>query len=305
VVLLDTNWYPGQMAKAKKTLRENIKLVDLVIEILDARIPQSSHNPDLTLLLKQCPRLVVLNKSDLAERPVTRDWVEYLQEAEKITATSANSREGEGVYNLIRLLKTFSPWGKGGKRLQRPLRVMVVGIPNVGKSTVVNRLSRGSSARTGSRPGITRGKQWIRIHNDLELLDTPGILWPKFTGKELGFHLAAVGAIQEDIYDEVDVAYWLLEPLLKRKQARFKYRYDLEEADLGNKEKILASIGRARGCLKARNEVDIRRAAGVVLQDFRTGRLGPLTLESPPPRQEWGQLEGKPFGDERSSQVNK
>lgn len=261
-------WYPGHMTKAKRMIEEALKLVDGVLEVVDARVPQSSRNPNLQDLTAK-PRPIVLSKVDLADPAKTEEWLGYWRsQGEK--AVGVNLLQGQGVSRLRSLVaRTFA----GTKRLPR---LMVVGIPNVGKSALINALTRRRAAQVGARPGITRGKQWLSGEGML-LLDSPGILWPKFEDQEVAKRLAAVGSIRDEVLDQTGLASWLLEWLSEYYPQRLSERYG--RLGLGN---ALEEIGRRRGCLLSGGKVDLNQAAALVLKDFRTGKLGAVTLDLSP-----------------------
>lgn len=269
---MEIQWYPGQMAKAKRLLRENIKQVDVVLEVLDARIPASSRNPDIQEIMAGKPVIAVLTRSDMADKTTTSTWVKVLhQDYQGVLAVNAKS--GQGVKRLPSLLAQLPK-----KVKQRPVRLMVVGIPNVGKSSLINRLIGRSSATTGAKPGITRGKQWLRIKEGLEILDTPGLLWPKIATEKQAFGLAAVGAVKDEIVDPVQLAMELVSFFLEHAPGRLKERYQgLEEQR--ECRTIISAIGRLRGCLVPGGEVDMETASRVLIKDFREGRLGRISLE--------------------------
>ena len=278
------NWYPGHMTKARRMMEEDIKLVDLVIEIVDARIPLSSRNPDIDKLAKNKARIVLLNKSDLADDTVTDEWITYFKD-KGFYCLKLNSRlnvSNRAVNNLITAAcsaKIERDRARGIKN--RSIKAMIVGIPNVGKSTFINSFTGRKSAKTGNKPGVTKGKQWIRLNKSLELLDTPGILWPKFEDPEVGFCLAVTGAIKEDVYDRETAVELLLERLMHiyPEDLRVKYAIDFSEAE--PVREVMAKIAVARGCLKAGGVLDIDKVIQLVLRDFRTGRLGRFTLDEP------------------------
>lgn len=273
---MEVQWYPGQMAKAKRLLKENLRLVDAVIEVLDARVPASSRNPDLRELLasRPLPVVAVLNKEDLADPAATQAWVKAL-ENEYFAVVAINAQDGKGVDKLLRRLQGIP---RRGKQAQRPLRVMVSGIPNVGKSSLINRLTGRSAAFTGNKPGITKGKQWIRIREDLELLDTPGLLWPKIATKKQAFGLAAVGSVRDEVFDMVKLAEELVAFFNRHARDALEKRFNLQTGALSAGE-IVAEIGRRRGCLQKGGLVDLETAARLLIKDFRDGRIGRITLE--------------------------
>ena len=276
------NWYPGQMAKARQNIKKKLKLIDLVVEIRDARIPESSKNPEIETLLGNKPRLVILNKEDLADGEATQLWQSSLEKHDHITTLSVSAQTRGGVRKALDFIKDFREKRQEHLTRNRPLRIMVVGIPNVGKSTLVNRLSGTGRVRTGNRPGITKGEQWIRLTSGIELLDTPGLLWPKFDNPEVAFKLAVTGAIKYELLDDYALAVKLLEYLLEGFPNRLHERYRLEALDLLPPEDVLQAIGRNRGALRTGGVVDIERTAELLLVDFRLGRLGQFTLDSPP-----------------------
>lgn len=271
---MEIQWYPGQMAKAKRLLKENLKLVDAVVEVLDARIPYSSRNPDIRDLIERRPVVAALTRIDLADPQATSVWVQTLQK-DYIAAAALNANSGQGVKNLLALLRTIP---QRRKRTQRPLRFMVVGIPNVGKSSLINRLIGRSVAITGDKPGITKGKQWLRLAGNLELLDTPGLLWPKITSKRQAFALAAVGAVKDEIFDPVELALELITYFLAEVPQNLQQRYNLHSIT-GEARTLLDEIGKRRGCLVKGGEVDLELASRIIIKDFREARLGRLTLE--------------------------
>ncbi len=278
-------WFPGHMKKARRLIEENLKMVDVVVELLDARIPLSSANPMLAEIIKGKPRLVALNKSDLADQGRTRAWVQHFQ-AQGIKAVAIDSIKGKGMKELVTLAEELArPWtdklvAKGAR--PRAARCMILGIPNVGKSSLINRLAGAVKAKAADKPGVTRAKQWIKIGRNLELLDMPGILWPKFEDQRMGLKLAFTGAINDDIYDREAVAVLLLETLRRahpeRLRERFKFKEELPE---GGPE-LLEAIGRKRGCLVKGGSVDLEKAQTIVLTEFRGGKLGQVTLDEPP-----------------------
>lgn len=281
---MNIQWFPGHMAKTRRLLAENLKLVDVVIELLDARIPKSSKNPEIDSIIKDKPRVVVFNKSDLADETASRQWSAWYQ-SQGVTSIFIDSRQGKGIDRLKSMLrerckeKLEREMQKG--RLVRPVRTMVVGIPNVGKSSLINKLAGKASAVTGDKPGVTRGKQWIRVNNDVELLDTPGILWPKFDDPWVGYNLAFTGAIKDDILDTVEAASMLLERLKERYPSSIAARYKLTEITEKPGHILLEEAGRKRGCMVSGGNVDFTRIAAIVLDEFRGGKIGRITLEKP------------------------
>src|SRR5690554_967167 len=275
-------WYPGHMAKAKKILTRDLKLVDLVIEVLDARIPASSRNPDLDQLLDNKKRIVALNKEDLADRKITGEWLLFFKK--KHPAVRVNSLGGQGMKELMSLLKRVSGELKKHvrekERTARDLRIMVIGIPNVGKSALINRLAGTAVTRTANRPGVTRGRQWIKIADEIRLLDTPGILWPKFDDEDVGYKLAVTGAIKDNLFDEELAAYKLLKYLLEINEEIVSNNYQLGSETVEPYD-ILELIGRKKGCLMSGGKVDRLRASRLLINDFRSGKLGLVSLERP------------------------
>ena len=274
------NWYPGHMTSAKRMMEENISLVDVVVEILDARIPYSSRNPDIDKLAARKYRLLILSKSDLADPSVTNEWIEHFNEM-GIKAISADTRSKKDLKDINRLIKEVSKEKlerdkKKGLR-PRPIRAMIVGIPNSGKSTFINSVMGKAQAKTGNKPGVTKGKQWIKSGNDLEFLDTPGILWPKFDDVEVGQRLAITGAINDNILPLYDIAAVLIEYLQNNYCNNLDERYKIE-SDF-SPEEYLYEIAKVRNCIKKGGEADTDRAARLLIDDFRSGRLGRISLE--------------------------
>ena len=277
-------WYPGHMRKAERLVTENLKLVDVVVELLDARIPLSSANPVLREIVGDKPRVIVLNKADLADETATRAWVKYFA-AQGIAAVPVDAVKGLGIKELVQAIaKCAKP--KTDKFVQhgakaRAARCMILGIPNVGKSSLINRLSGGSKTKVENRPGVTRAKQWIRLGAQLELLDMPGILWPKFEDQQAALHLAFTGAINDNVYDVASVVLLLLNTLRIAYPSALMERYRLE-GELPTGVELLEEIGRKRGCLRAGGKIDYEKAEQIVLTDFRSGRLGHVTLDTLP-----------------------
>ncbi|NLZ38119.1 MAG: ribosome biogenesis GTPase YlqF [Firmicutes bacterium] len=271
---MEVQWYPGQMAKAKRLLRENLKLVDAVIEVLDARIPASSQNPDIRQILQNRPVVAVLTRPDLADPEETEKWLQLLGR-QYFIAAAVNARMGTGIKRLFAGLKSIP---KRRKHKRRPLRLMVAGIPNVGKSSLINRLIGRNAAITGDKPGVTTGKQWIRLPGDLELLDTPGLLWPKIANKEQAFCLAAVGSIKDEIINLLELGHELIKYFERHAQQNIYQRYKIE-TEIKDPNEIMIEIGKRRGCLRKGGEVDLEAAARILIKDFREGRLGRITLE--------------------------
>lgn len=282
---MNIQWFPGHMAKTRRLIKENLKLVDVVIELLDARIPLSSRNPEIDRLVGQKPRIIALNKSDLSDPEKNRLWAQYFKKS-SIEAIYTNAITGTGMDQLknrlkeLTRLKTESAAAKG--RIGRPVRTMVVGIPNVGKSAFINRIAGRASAQTGDKPGVTRTKQWVRINPGIQLLDTPGILWPKFEDPDTGLNLAFTGAIKDEIMDTTELAARLMERLAALYPDRLMERYKLGQVKERPGFMLLEEAGRNRGCLVSGGEVDLNRIAAIVLDEFRGGRIGKITLEDPP-----------------------
>ncbi|KXZ40057.1 ribosome biogenesis GTPase A [Alkalithermobacter thermoalcaliphilus JW-YL-7 = DSM 7308] len=276
------NWFPGHMKKTRDLLKENLKLVDVVVELLDSRIPYSSKNPEIDKIIQSKPRVVVLNKADLADANKLKLWVKYYKDL-NTKAICVNTLTGEGINELIEECKNVTKEKmealiKKGRK-ERPIRMMIVGIPNVGKSSIINRLTGRKSAQTGDRPGITKGKQWVRLKGNLELLDTPGILWPKFEDERVALNLAFTRAIKDEILDIETLALKLIEKLSDIAPDKLVERYKIE---LGQTPlETMENIGRKRGCIISKNELDYTRIANIVLNEFREGKIGNITLEVP------------------------
>ena len=275
-------WYPGHMTKAKRMMQENIKLIDLVIELVDARIPVSSRNPDIDELGKNKSRMILLNKADLAEDKWNDAWAEYFRE-KGFFVVKLNSKKGGGLKSIQGVIQEAckEKMERDRKRgiLNRPVRAMVVGIPNVGKSTFINALAGKACAKTGNKPGVTKGKQWIRLNKQVELLDTPGILWPKFEDQKVGLRLAFIGSIKDEILNTEELAVELINFLNANYPGVLKEKYGVEPSD--DAYVMLAGIARSRNCLLKGSELDTEKAALLLLDDFRNGKLGRLTLEYP------------------------
>ena len=280
---MNVQWYPGHMTKAKRQMQEDLKLIDLIIELVDARVPMSSRNPDIDKFGQNKSRLILLNKADLADERQNEAWKEFFQ-SKGFHVVKVDSRNGSGmkaIQNVIQEAckeKIERDRRRGIKN--RPIRAMVAGIPNVGKSTFINTFAGKACAKTGNRPGVTKGKQWIRLNKNVELLDTPGILWPKFEDQEVGIRLAYVGSIKDDILNMEELALSLIGYLKERYPGVLQKRYETDEA--GELLEILQGIARARGCLKKGEELDYAKASGLFFDDFRGGKLGRITLEWAP-----------------------
>ncbi len=275
-------WYPGHMTKAKRMMQENIKLIDLVIELVDARVPMSSRNPDIDELGKNKARLILLNKADLAEEKYSDEWAEFFK-AKGYSVQKVNSKKGGGIKSIQGVIQEAckEKTERDRKRgiLNRPVRAMVVGIPNVGKSTFINALAGKACAKTGNKPGVTKGKQWIRLNKSVELLDTPGILWPKFEDQEVGKKLAFIGSIKEEILQVDELAMEMIQFMSKHYSGVISSKYGAEEME--DPFGTLQNIAEARHCLLRGNELDTQKAAQLFVDDFKNGRLGRLTLEFP------------------------
>lgn len=275
-------WYPGHMTKARRMMQENIKLIDLVIELVDARIPLSSRNPDIDELGRQKSRLILLNKADLAENKWNDAWIEYFKDKGYL-AVKVNSKKGGGIKNIQSVIQEAckEKIERDRKRgiLNRPVRAMVVGIPNVGKSTFINTLAGKACAKTGNKPGVTKGKQWIRLNKGVELLDTPGILWPKFEDQQVGMKLAFIGSIKDEILNTEELAAEFLKFMQQHYPGIIAGKYNIEEN--GDVYEVLNRIAESRHCIVRGKELDVEKAAALLMDDFRSGRLGELTLEYP------------------------
>ena len=279
---MNYQWYPGHMTKAKRMMQENIKLIDLVIELVDARVPMSSRNPDIDELGKNKARLILLNKADLADEKQTEEWIGYFR-GKGYSAVKVNSRKGGGIKSIQGVIQEAckEKTERDRKRgiLNRPVRAMVGGIPNVGKSTFINALAGKACAKTGNKPGVTKGKQWIRLNKNVELLDTPGILWPKFEDQQVGLHLAMIGSINDEILNVEELALSVIDYLTAEYPGTLEKRFGFE--GMTDRVEILGEIARVRGCLKKGNELDYEKAARLLMDDFRSGKLGRITLEKP------------------------
>ena len=290
---MNINWFPGHMAKTRRQIEEDLKLVDIVVEILDARIPISSQNPDLKNILKNKTVLKVLNKSDLADNRENKRWKEYFA-GQGIQSVIVNANSGHGIDETIRKieemlkdkLESLSEKGRTGRKI----RVMIVGIPNVGKSSFINRVAKKNSAEVGNKPGVTKSKQWIRINDKVELLDTPGVLWPKFENQEVALHLSFTGTIKDDILAQTEIAYQLLKYLLNNYIDNICERYNFKKEEIeeilkqDNEEniniyEIMLKIGKKRGAIISGGNVGDEKTAKIILDDFRTGKLGNISLE--------------------------
>ena len=273
------NWYPGHMKKTRELIKENLKMVDAVIEVIDARIPVSSRNPIIDELVQGKPRVIVLNKSDLADSTACREWSDRFRE-EGSMCLAMNCMSGTGVKELFRLLEKMEAEKNKERARQKPFRMMIVGVPNVGKSSLINRMTGRKSAQTGDRPGVTRGKQWLKLRNGMQLLDTPGILWPKFEDPKAGMDLAFCGSIKDEILDLPTLGMELIGVLAENYPQLLQERYKLDEiaeTPLENMENMAVK----RGCILPGKRINYERIARLVLDEFRGGKIGRITLERP------------------------
>jgi len=271
------NWYPGHMKKTRELIQENLKMVDIVIEVVDARIPVSSRNPIIDELIRSKRRVMALNKSDLSDGKANEAWVEYFKK-QGYDVVLMNCMSGYGVQQLMKLLNTIQEEKNEGRIRKKPLRMMIVGVPNVGKSSLINRLTGKKSAKTGNRPGVTRGKQWLNLENDMQLLDTPGILWPKFEDPNAGLNLAFCGSIKDEILDVATLALELIKVLQNEYPELLKERYKLNE--LGEMPlETMELIAGKRGFIQSGKRIDYERTGRTVMDEFRAGMIGKVTLE--------------------------
>ena len=281
---MNIQWYPGHMTKTRRQIQADLKQVDLVAEIIDARIPISSRNPDIDELVGEKPRLIVLNRADQADPAMNKAWSDWFRK-KGWSVLETNARDGKGVGQFSAAIKTalkekLEQWKAKGL-VGRPVRAMVVGVPNVGKSTFINQVAKKKSAKAGNKPGVTRGKQWVSVDAGLELLDTPGILWPKFEDETTGIHLAFTGAVKDEIMDLETLACHLIEILARRYPEALKERYKVEADPAMAGWELLEQCARKRGFLISGGEVDTERMAKVLLDEYRGGRLGRITFEIP------------------------
>ena len=289
------NWYPGHMAKTRKQIEQDIKIVDIVIELLDSRIPISSRNPDIVNITAKKKRIIVLNKCDLSDESKNKKWISYFKN-KGIPAVLTDSNSGKGIDNCIKEIEKIMEEQlniqaqKG--RIGRKIRAMVLGIPNVGKSSFINRISKRTTAGVGNKPGVTKQKQWIRINDKIELLDTPGVLWPKFESEKVGLNLAFTGTIKEEILPRVEIAYQLVKYLLENYRNNIVERYGISKEYIDNKlnqeqpeniniYEIMLEIGRKRGCIISGGNIDEEKTARIILDEFKNGKIGKITLETP------------------------
>ncbi len=277
----DIQWYPGHMAKAKRVLQEHLKMVDIVLELLDARIPFSSSNPDLDKLVQDKDRIIILTKTDLANPNYTKEWVDYL--SLKAPTFAVDTIKGKGFSEVMDAVRVkgdaINARLKKRGRNPRNIRLVIIGIPNVGKSALINRIARRSSAKVANKPGVTRGKQWIKVREGLQLLDSPGILWPKFESQEVGIKLASTGAIRSEIFNEEEVAFHLTQWLIENASKELESFFDVEV--LEDPYEMMLAIGRKRGYIQSGGRVRTEQTARMILKEFRDGRIGQISLERP------------------------
>ena len=290
---VNINWYPGHMAKTKRQIEEDLKLIDIVVELLDARIPLASQNPIISQMIKGKKHIVVLNKCDLSDDSQNKKWVAYF-EKKGIKAVLTDSQSGRGIENCIKqienmmeeYLQGYAEKGRTGRRI----RAIILGIPNVGKSSFINRISKKAITGVGNKPGVTRQKQWIRINEKIELMDTPGVLWPRFESKEVALNLAFTGTIKEEILDKTEIAYELIKLLANNYKEKIVERFKIEEIRINeilNQEQsenmniyeIMQEIGKKRGCIISGGNIDDEKTAKIILDEFKNGKLGKITIE--------------------------
>ena len=281
---MNIQWYPGHMTKTRRMMEENLKLVDAVCEILDARIPVSSRNPDIDVICGNKPRMIILNRIDMADPGMVKTWTEYFKKkGMAVIQTDCKSRKGINTFvpAVRSLLKEKLQRYEEKGQIGRPLKIMIVGIPNVGKSTFINQVAGRKGAKAENRPGVTRGKQWVTVDMGLLLLDTPGILWPKFEDPQVGIRLAYTGAVKDDVLDVETLAFHLMEMLAKRYPDALRERYKIEIPEEIDGYELLQLAGRKRGFLISGGEIDTERMARVLLEEYRSCKLGRFTLEGP------------------------
>ncbi|NLY47091.1 MAG: ribosome biogenesis GTPase YlqF [Tissierella sp.] len=280
---MNINWYPGHMKKTRESIEKNLSMVDIVLELIDARIPYSSQNPIIDSIVKNKPRIIILNKSDLADNKANKLWQDYYKKKD-IDTIFLDALSGKGVNELLKIAEkvTMDKQRSYENRgvISRPTRAMIIGIPNVGKSTLINTLSGRKGAKTGNKPGITRSNQWIKTKGKLELLDTPGILWPKFEEESVGLNLAFTGAIKDEILDIETLAFKLIETIMKYYPKLLNNRYSVE-VDGSTPLEVMEKIGTRRGCIIRGGEIDYTKVSTIVLDEFRKGVIGNITLEFP------------------------
>jgi ribosome biogenesis GTPase A len=286
-------WYPGHMAKTRRQIAEDLKLIDIVIELLDARIPISSQNPDIAEMVENKNKIVILNKCDLADEKENNRWITYFKN-KGIKAVLTDSNSGAGIQELIRQIKEtaqedLDKLAKKG-RVGKSIRVMILGIPNVGKSSLINRISKKTSAGVGNKPGFTKQKQWIRVSNNIELLDTPGVLWPKFESEQVALNLSFTGTIKDEVLEKTEIAFYLVKWLLENEEDKLLERYKLNKEDIEtirenienpNEQiaEIINQIAKKRGAIVSGGNIDEEKIAGIVIDDFRSGKIGRITIE--------------------------
>lgn len=280
---ININWYPGHMAKTKKQIIEDLKLIDIVVEILDARMPLASVNPDIQNYIKDKKKIIILNKSDLADENITNEWIKYYK-SKGINAIAIEANNGKGIPKVIDCIKSEyksieDKYIKKG-RIGKAIRIMVLGIPNVGKSTFINKLAKRNTAKAGNKPGVTKQKQWIKIDNNIELMDTPGMLWPRLDDQELAMHLAFVGTIGENSIDNEEIAYYLIEYLKNTYPNKLKERYNVE-LDAKETMDIINEIAKKRGAIISGGNINMQKVSDIILNEFRSGKLGRITIELP------------------------
>ena len=290
---MNINWYPGHMAKTKRQIEEDLKIVDIVIELLDARVPISSQNPDIAKITKNKKKIIVLNKSDLADEKQNELWLQYFNK-KQIPAVIVDSNSGKGIEKCIKKIEEIVSDNlklqaeKG--RIGRKIKAMVIGIPNVGKSSFINKIAKKTTQEVGNKPGVTKQKQWIRINDKIELLDTPGVLWPKFEDEQVALNLSFTGTIKEEILDKLDVAYYLTKYLIENHEEKLCERYKIskefiqqtlkkEQPENENIYQIMLEIGRKRGCIISGGNIDEEKTARMLLDEFKNGKLGRITVE--------------------------
>lgn len=291
---VNISWYPGHMAKTKKQIIEDLKIIDIVIELLDARIPISSQNPNIAEITKGKKKIIVLNKSDLADEKENQKWIEHFKK-QGIRAVLTDSNTGKGINEFVKSIEEEMQQEKEKQaekgRIGSKIKAMILGIPNVGKSSLINRIAKKTSAGVGNKPGVTKQKQWIRVNEKIELLDTPGVLWPKFESEEVALHLAFTGTIKEEILDRVEIAYQLTKFLLQNEREMLCNRYKLdikkveeilnrtETPENENIYEIMLEIGKKRGCIISGGNIDDEKTARIILDEFKNGVLGKITIE--------------------------
>ena len=283
------SWYPGHMLKTKKQIIEDLKLIDVIVEILDARIPVASQNPDIKQITQNKKKVIILNKSDLADEKETIKWVEHFKK-QGIIAIPTDSNLGKGIKETLKAIQNMMQEEKekaaSRGRINKNIRIMIVGIPNVGKSSFINRMINKKSAEVGNRPGVTKQKQWLRISNNIELLDTPGVLWPKFENEDVALKLAYTGSIKDEIIDKTNIAYNLIKYLEKNHKKEFFARYKLTDEEINSiihqedmALELMSLIAKKRGAIISGGEIDYEKVSSIILNDFRIGKIGRITLE--------------------------